>query len=68
MFKKELIKVEMKKPNLSFSEREKYINTEIQRLIDNYNSSGYVVLEHKILNKTSMFASIEFGLKKMVAV
>jgi hypothetical protein len=66
MIKKDLVKIEMKKPNLSFSEREKYVNTEIQRLMDNYNSSGYVVLEQKILNKTSMFASVEFMLKKMV--
>ncbi len=68
MIKKDLVKIEMKKPNLSFSEREKYVNTEIQRMMDNYNSSGYVVLEHKTLNKTSMFASVEFVLKKMASV
>jgi hypothetical protein len=68
MLKKDLIKIEFKKPNLSFSDREKYINTEIQRIIDNYNSSGYVVLEHKTLNKSGGFASVEFSLKKMVAV
>lgn len=68
MFKKELVKVEMKKPNLSFSEREKHINTEIQRKIDNYNSTGFFVVEHKVVNKSGSSATVEFSLKKMISV
>jgi hypothetical protein len=68
MFKKELVKVEIEKTNLSFSERERTINTEIQRKIDNYNSSGFVVIEHNIINKSASSATVEFSLKKMVSV
>lgn len=68
MIKKELIKISFDKPNLSFSEREKYINTEIQRKINNYKSYGFLVLEHRTINKTDSAASIEFSLKKMASV
>lgn len=68
MLKKDLIKIEIKKPNLSFSEREKFFNTEIQKIMEKYNSLGFIVLEHKTINKGSTSASIEFSLKKMASV
>lgn len=62
---KETIKIEMPLTE-SFSVREKHINVEIQKTIDKYNSIGFVVLNHEILNKTNTYASVRFSLKKMV--
>lgn len=63
---KELIKIKTKKENMSYSEREKFINTEIQKIIDSYNQQGYIVLGHNVLNKASMHTSVEFTLKQMI--
>jgi hypothetical protein len=63
---KEIVKIKQTKQNLNFSEREKFINTEIQKTIDLYNSRGYIVLEHNVLNKASMHTSVEFTIKQMV--
>jgi hypothetical protein len=52
----------------SLNEREKSINTQIQKAIDVYNSNGFIVLEHKVVNKTNTHASVNFTLKKMVRV
>lgn len=64
---KETLKIVIKE-NLDFNKREKFINTEIQRAIDLYNSNGFVVVNHNILNKTNTYATVSFNLKKMVRV
>jgi hypothetical protein len=58
----ETIKIQINKPNATFSEREKYINTEIQKIIDSYNNKGFNVLSHSVKNKTNSFATVEFDL------
>ncbi len=68
MIKKDLVKIDINKPNLSFSERERTINTQIQKKIDNYNTLGYFVVEHNVVNKSGSSATVEFSLKKMVSV
>lgn len=62
---KDIIKINLTK-NAPFSAREKEINVQIQKNIDLYNSNGYIVLEHSVLNKTDSHATINFSLKKMV--
>jgi len=64
---KETLKITIKE-NLDFNRREKFVNTEIQRAIDLYNANGFVVIDHKILNKTNTYATVSFNLKKMVRV
>jgi hypothetical protein len=63
---KEIVKIKTKKENMSYSEREKFINTEIQKTIDLYNQRGFIVIEHNVLNKASMHTSVEFTIKQMV--
>jgi hypothetical protein len=68
MIKKDLVKIDILKPNSSFGEREKVINTQIQKKIDNYNASGFFVVEHNVINKSGSSATVEFSLKKMPSV
>jgi len=51
-----------------FSKREKIMNVQIQNLIESYNSRGYIVLGHSVVNKSNAHASVQFDLKKMIAV
>lgn len=62
---KDTVKINLIK-NASFAAREKEINVQVQKNIDLYNSKGYIVLEHSILNKTDSHATVNFSLKKMV--
>lgn len=62
---KEQVKIEIKNQNLSFGDRERLINTEIQKLIDSYNKRGFNVLSHSLKNKTGSFASVDFSLLQM---
>jgi hypothetical protein len=62
---KEQVKIEIKNQNLSFGDRERLINTEIQKIIDSYNKRGFNVLSHTLQNKTGSFASVNFDLLKM---
>ena len=64
---KETIKIFLPKNNSDFSKREKVTNNQIQKLIETYNSRGYVVLDHKVVNKSDAHASVQFSLKKMIA-
>jgi hypothetical protein len=63
---KETVKIKLNKDGLNFSDREKFFNTEIQKTIDLYNSRGFIVIEHNVLNKTSLYCSVEFVIKQMV--
>lgn len=56
------------KPKLSFSQREKVLNEEIQRNIDLFNSRGFITISHKVANKTDSFAAVNFTLQKMIRV
>jgi hypothetical protein len=58
------IKIDLK-PNISFSQREKTINEEIQRNIDILNSRGLITVSHSVLNKNESFATVNFNLTKM---
>jgi hypothetical protein len=61
---KHIIKVNFK-PNISFSQREKTINEEIQRNIDILNSKGFITVSHSVVNKNESFATVSFDLTKM---
>lgn len=62
---KETIKINIPETT-SFSQREKHINTEIQKSIDLYNSRGFTVLNYEVINKTNTYASVKFNLKRMI--
>jgi hypothetical protein len=62
---KETVKIEINKPNLSFGDRERVINVGIQKKIDEFQTKGFVTVEHTILNKTESFATVSFVLKPM---
>ena len=64
---KETIKFDISKEK-TLNGREKSINTQIQKSIDLYNSRGWIVLEHRVINKTNTHATVGFTLKKMVRV
>lgn len=64
---KETLKFNISKEK-TLNEREKAINTQIQKAIDLYNSRGFIVLEHKVINKTNTHATVGFTLKGMVRV
>jgi hypothetical protein len=49
---------------LSYGEREKYMNVEIQKQIDLFNQQGYGVMEKTPINKTASTASIKFVIQK----
>ena len=61
---KAIVKIELK-PNTNFNQRERTINQEIQKKMDEFANKGYITLSHNINNKTEKFASIEFILQKM---
>jgi hypothetical protein len=63
---KEIVKIKIPNKNLNFSDREKFINTEIQKIIDSYNRKGFTVVSHSIMTKNSLTASIKFELIKML--
>lgn len=62
---KEIVKIEIKNQTLDFSARERFINTEIQKLIDGYNNRGYIVISHSILNKNNRNVGVQFDLQPM---
>lgn len=57
------IKFPKDKP-LSYGEREKYMNVEIQKQIDSFNQQGYGVIEKTPINKTAFSASVKFVVQK----
>lgn len=62
----QIIKIKFDKQLSDFSKRENFVNTQIQKHIDLFNHNGFIVLEHKTLNKSDAYASVEFKIKKMV--
>jgi hypothetical protein len=62
---KEIIKINMPNKNLTFSEREKFINTETQKIMESYNNRGYIVISHSILNKSGSGVSVQFDIQQM---
>jgi hypothetical protein len=62
----ETVRIAITKPNLSFSDREKFINTNIQKIMENYKQSGMIVMNHNVVNKSDSHASVKFNLTKMV--
>jgi hypothetical protein len=63
---KEIVKIQIPNKNLDFSTREKFINTELQKIIDSYNNKGFTVLSHSILNKNGSNASFQFELMRVL--
>jgi hypothetical protein len=63
----ETFKINYKEAITDYSKRERFINTEIQKHMDLYNSKGFIVLEYTILNKTNAYASVNFKLKRMIS-
>jgi hypothetical protein len=62
---KEIVKIEIKNQNLTFGDRERFINTEIQKVIDSYNKRGFNVINHSLQNKSANFATVNFDLVEM---
>lgn len=62
---KDTVKINLTK-NASYGAREKEINVQIQKQIDLYNSRGFIVVSHSVLNKTDSHATIAFSLKRML--
>ena len=62
----ETVVIKIKDGNLSFSDRERIVNTEILKQIDSFKSKGFIVIDHNILNKTNSHATVNFSLKRMV--
>jgi len=54
------------KAKASFADRERTINTEIQKLTEAYNKQGYIKENHEVLNKTDSYATVKFFLKRMI--
>ena len=65
MTKTETIKIDLK-GSKDFSDREKKINTEIQKHIDFLNSRGFIVIRYDVTNKSNTYAAVKFSLKRMV--
>lgn len=63
---KEIVKIQIPNKNLDFSTREKFINTELQKIIDSYNNKGFTVLNHSIINKNSSYANVQFQLVQIL--
>lgn len=57
------IKFPTTKP-LSYGDREKHLNVEIQKHIDSFNQQGYGVIEKTPINKTAYSASVKFVVQK----
>jgi hypothetical protein len=51
--------------NTTFRDREKHMNVEIQKCIDEYNKKGYMVIEKTAVNKTSTHATIKFIVQRI---
>ena len=63
----ELVKIDIPTGiNVSFNDRERTLNVEIQKIIDSYNKSGYTVVEKNPVNKTSSHATVKFVIQKLI--
>jgi hypothetical protein len=56
------IKVNFKKANQSFGEREKFINEEIQRQINSFRLVGLFTKDHEVTSKTGGAFSVKYTL------
>jgi|LakMenE01Jun11ns_1017448.scaffolds.fasta_scaffold7935627_1 hypothetical protein len=57
-----ITRIHFKKQNLSFSEREKFINEEILKQIQSFKQKNLYTQSYEVLNKTSSFFSVRFNL------
>lgn len=63
----ELVKIDIPTGiNVSFNDRERTLNVEIQKIIDSYNKDGYTVVEKNPVNKTSSHATVKFVIQKLI--
>lgn len=68
-YKKETQLVKINYPNdrnSTFNSREKHLNVEIQKCIDEYNQRGCMVVERNVINKTSTHATVKFVVQKLI--
>lgn len=61
----EIVKIPFK-PNLSFGQRKKTLNEQIQKAIDSYNTRGWITVAHEIKVETATHASVQFTVQQMV--
>lgn len=61
----QLVKINFKSLNLTFSQREKFINEEILKYIENFKLNGLIVRKYEILSKNASFFSVKFELVKI---
>lgn len=52
-------------PVTSFNQRERQLNVSIQKLIDEYQTKGYKVVNRDITYKTATHANVKFDLQTM---
>lgn len=56
------IKIQIPNHNLTLSQREKIVNEQILKLIDELKKQGLYTKQHEIINRTSSFYSVRFTL------
>jgi hypothetical protein len=56
------IRINFKPGNLTFGQREKFMNEEILKHIENFKINGLFVKQHEIISKTSSLFSVKFTL------
>jgi hypothetical protein len=59
------IRVNFKKENLTFGEREKFMNEEILRHINNFRDNGLFTQDHEVISKTGSAFSVKFTLARV---
>jgi hypothetical protein len=61
----QIIRSNFKSGELTFGQREKFMNEEILKHIDNFRSNGLLVKDHEILTKTASSFSVKFTLVRV---
>lgn len=59
------IRINFKSGDLTFGQREKFMNEEILKHIDNFRLNGLFVKDHEILTKTASSFSVKFTLVRV---
>jgi hypothetical protein len=61
----QIIRSNFKSGELTFGQREKFMNEEILRHIDNFRANGLYVQQHEIITKTGSSFSVKFDLVRV---
>jgi hypothetical protein len=61
----EIVKIPFKQ-NLTFGQRKKTLNEQIQKAVDSYNSRGWITIAHTVKVETATHASVQFTVQQMI--